>query len=54
MMSARMLEPLGEAHNRIGAWIQAHGPVIARYDGGLQWVLAHQPFTLLVAVLTLA
>ena len=55
MMSARMLEPLGEAHNRIGAWIQARmDRVIARYDGGLQWVLAHQPFTLLVAVLTLA
>ena len=55
MMSARMLEPLDEAHNRIGAWIQARMDwVIARYDGGLQWVLAHQPFTLLVAVLTLA
>ncbi len=54
MMSARMLEPLGESHNRIGAWIQARMDwTIARYDRGLQWVLAHQPFTLALALLTL-
>ncbi|MBV2133031.1 MdtB/MuxB family multidrug efflux RND transporter permease subunit [Pseudomonas sp. MAP12] len=33
-----------------GAWIDA---LIARYDVGLQWVLRHQPLTLLVAVATL-
>jgi len=55
MMSARMLEPLDAAHGRIGHWIQARmDAVIARYDGGLKWVLAHQPFTLGVALLTLA
>jgi multidrug efflux pump len=44
MMSARMLEPLGEAHNRIGAWIQARmDRVIARYDGGLQWCWRTSP-----------
>nr|WP_255520207.1 efflux RND transporter permease subunit [Ramlibacter aurantiacus] len=38
---------------------QRHGPdffdgVIARYDRGLQWVLSHQPLTLVVAVSLLA
>ena len=55
MMSARMLEPLDETHGRIGRWIQARMDwTIARYDRGLQWVLAHQPFTLALALLTLA
>ena len=54
MMSARLLEPLDHVHNRIGAWIQARMDwTIARYDRGLQWVLAHQPFTLALALLTL-
>ena len=33
-----------------GAWIDR---VIARYDVGLQWVLRHQPLTLLIAIATL-
>ncbi|MGP3789657.1 MdtB/MuxB family multidrug efflux RND transporter permease subunit [Pseudomonas sp. B392_1p] len=33
-----------------GAWIDG---LIARYDVGLQWVLRHQPLTLLIAIATL-
>ncbi|MBS0495954.1 MAG: efflux RND transporter permease subunit, partial [Proteobacteria bacterium] len=54
MMSARMLEPLDEAQGRFARWVQARMDwTIARYDGGLQWVLRHQTFTLVVATLTL-
>ena len=54
MMSARWLQPLDQAHGRLGRTIQrAIDGVIARYDSALRWVLAHQPLTLLVAVGTL-
>ncbi|OLF54069.1 MdtB/MuxB family multidrug efflux RND transporter permease subunit [Pseudomonas chlororaphis] len=57
MMCARLLkrEPKIEAQGRFyrasGAWIDW---LIASYGRGLQWVLKHQPLTLLVAVGTLA
>ncbi len=55
MMSARMLEPLDAARSRFGRWVQSRlDGVIARYDHGLRWVLAHQRFTLALALLTLA
>ncbi|WP_296252625.1 MdtB/MuxB family multidrug efflux RND transporter permease subunit [Pseudomonas sp. UBA4194] len=56
MMCARLLkrEPKEEEQSRFykasGAWIDW---LIARYATGLQWVLRHQPLTLLVAVATL-
>ena len=56
MMCARLLkrEPKEEEQGRFykasGAWIDW---LIARYATGLQWVLRHQPLTLLVAVATL-
>ncbi len=54
MMSARWLEPLDHSRNRVGAAMQrGMDRVIARYDRGLQWVLAHQPLMLLVALGTL-
>ncbi len=54
MMSARWLQPLDEAHGRFSRAVQrATDRVIAWYDRGLHWVLAHQPLTLLVAVGTL-
>jgi multidrug efflux pump len=60
MMSARWLRPAaapGEAHTeggRFGAAVQrGMDRVIARYDTWLQWVLRHQPLTLLVALATL-
>ncbi|KTC24799.1 MULTISPECIES: MdtB/MuxB family multidrug efflux RND transporter permease subunit [Pseudomonas] len=56
MMCARLLkrEPREEEQGRFyrasGAWIDW---MIAHYGRGLQWVLRHQPLTLLVAVATL-
>ena len=55
MMCALFLKHQPEArqsrfYRASGAWIDA---LIARYDVGLQWVLRHQPLTLLVAVATL-
>ena len=56
MMCARLLkrEPKAEEQSRFyrasGAWIDW---VIGHYGQGLQWVLRHQPLTLLVAVATL-
>ncbi|MDR6856575.1 efflux RND transporter permease subunit [Variovorax guangxiensis] len=55
MMSARWLRPQAEEGGRFGARVQDFFErVIARYDRQLQWVLRHQPLTLLVALLTLA
>ncbi|RZL60741.1 MAG: multidrug transporter subunit MdtC, partial [Variovorax sp.] len=55
MMSARWLKPQAEEGGRFGAKVQAFfDRVIARYDVWLQWVLRHQPLTLVVAVATLA
>lgn len=57
MMCARLLkrEPKEEEQGRFyrasGAWIDW---MIAHYGRGLQWVLKHQPLTLLVAVASLA
>ncbi|WP_298436088.1 efflux RND transporter permease subunit [Ottowia sp.] len=54
MMSARWLEPLGEVHGRMSRWVQARmDGLVGHYDRGLQWVLARQGFTLLVALATL-
>ncbi|HOB65876.1 efflux RND transporter permease subunit [Ottowia sp.] len=54
MMSARWLEPLDHAQTRFGAAMQRGvDRVIAQYDRGLRWVLAHQPVMLLLAVGTL-
>jgi len=54
MMSARWLEPESQAGGRFGEKVQrSFDGVIARYDVWLQWVLRHQPLTLVVAVLTL-
>ncbi|WOP14312.1 efflux RND transporter permease subunit [Ottowia sp. SB7-C50] len=54
MMSARWLEPLDHAQTRFGAAMQRGiDRVIAQYDLGLRWVLAHQPVMLLLAVGTL-
>ncbi|NDZ15324.1 multidrug transporter subunit MdtC [Variovorax sp. WS11] len=55
MMSARWLRPQAEEGGRFGARVQHFFErVIARYDRQLQWVLRHQPATLVVALLTLA
>jgi len=55
MMSARWLRPQAEEGGRFGASVQRFfDGVIARYDVWLQWVLRHQPLTLIVAVATLA
>jgi multidrug efflux pump len=55
MMSARWLKPQAEEGGRFGASVQRFfDRVIARYDLWLQWVLRHQPLTLVVAVATLA
>jgi len=55
MMSARWLKPEAEQGGRFGRRVQAFfDRVIAKYDVGLQWVLGHQPLTLLVALATLA
>ena len=54
MMSARWLEPLDHAQGRIGGAMQrGMDRVIAQYDRGLHWVLAHQLLTLLIALGTL-
>ncbi len=54
MMAARWLKPQAEEGGRFGAAVQRFfDRVIARYDIWLQWVLRHQPLTLLVALLTL-
>ena len=54
MMSARWLEPLSEVHGRMSRWVQARmDGLVGHYDRGLQWVLARQGFTLLVALATL-
>ncbi len=55
MMSARWLRSLDEAHGRFAQRVQRSlDAVVHQYDRGLAWVLAHQTFTLLTAVLTLA
>ncbi|MEJ1166005.1 efflux RND transporter permease subunit [Variovorax sp. CCNWLW186] len=55
MMSARWLKPQAEEGGRFGASVQRFfDRVIARYDVWLQWVLRHQPLTLVVAVATVA
>ncbi|MDQ0024535.1 multidrug efflux pump [Variovorax paradoxus] len=55
MMSARWLKPQAEEGGRFGASVQRFfDRVISRYDVWLQWVLRHQPLTLIVAVATLA
>lgn len=56
MMCARLLrhDPAAEQgrfYKASGAWIDW---LIARYDGGLHWVLRHQGITLLIALGTLA
>ncbi|MBT2325207.1 efflux RND transporter permease subunit [Variovorax paradoxus] len=54
MMSARWLKPQAQEGGRFGARVQQFiDRVIARYDIWLQWVLRHQPLTLVVALLTL-
>ncbi|MDM0120016.1 efflux RND transporter permease subunit [Variovorax arabinosiphilus] len=55
MMSARWLKPEAEQGGRFGHAVQRFfDRVIARYDIWLQWVLRHQPLTLIVAVATMA
>jgi multidrug efflux pump len=52
--AAQRLKPQAEEGGRFGARIQHFFErVIARYDTWLQWVLRHQPLTLVVAALTL-
>jgi multidrug efflux pump len=57
MMSARWQRQRGAGEAPASAIVaRARGyfdAVIARYDRGLQWVIAHQPITLLVALATL-
>ncbi|VTU25210.1 Multidrug transporter MdtB [Variovorax sp. PBL-H6] len=53
--AAQRLKPQAEEGGRFGARVQHFFErVIARYDTWLQWVLRHQPLTLVVAALTLA
>ncbi|HJS05747.1 MAG TPA: efflux RND transporter permease subunit [Variovorax sp.] len=53
--AAQRLKPRAEEGGRFGARVQHFFErVIARYDRQLQWVLRHQPATLVVAALTLA
>ncbi|MFZ3119385.1 MAG: efflux RND transporter permease subunit [Variovorax sp.] len=55
MMSARWLKPEAERGGRFGHAVQRFfDRVIARYDVWLQWVLRHQPLTLIVAMATMA
>ncbi|QEA11659.1 efflux RND transporter permease subunit [Comamonas flocculans] len=55
MMSARVLGPLDEAQGRIARTLQSGVDAMIRwYDGGLQWVLRHQGFTLWLALATFA
>jgi multidrug efflux pump len=55
MMSARWLEAHHEERNDTaeGRVQRFFGGVMRRYDASLQWVLAHQPLTLIVALATL-
>jgi len=54
MMSAHWLEPPDATRGRLARRIQDwFDRVIASYDRGLTWVLAHQPFTLVVTIATL-
>jgi multidrug efflux pump len=56
MMSARWLRQHDESHNsRFARWFQTtFDNIIARYDRSLNWVLARQGLTLLVALGTVA
>ncbi|OWW19760.1 efflux RND transporter permease subunit [Noviherbaspirillum denitrificans] len=55
MMSARWHSKPEHEGRGLGGKIQrAFDRMVHRYDGGLRWVLAHQPLTLVVAVVTLA
>ncbi|MDA7414835.1 efflux RND transporter permease subunit [Xenophilus arseniciresistens] len=55
MMSARWLRPESETRSRFGDAVQRFfDRVIHGYDRQLQWVLKHQPLTLVVALATLA
>jgi len=55
MMCSRLLRPETEEHHgRLYAWSERFfDGMLAKYDRGLKWVLAHQPFTLAVAIATL-
>jgi multidrug efflux pump len=50
-LSAHHVERSDSAEGRVQRFF---GGVMRRYDGSLQWVLAHQPLTLIVALATLA
>ncbi len=56
MMCANLLHPESEQrHSRIGRWAaDAFNRTIAQYGRMLDWVLDHQPLTLLIALITLA
>ena len=56
MMCAHLLKPAGVAkEGRVQQWMGRHlERLVAVYDRGLRWVLAHQPLTLLMALGTLA
>jgi multidrug efflux pump len=55
MMSGRWLREEEHGGGRFGAWVQRHFDRLTRhYDRGLQWVLARQPLTLLIALATFA
>ncbi|HEY8607525.1 MAG TPA: efflux RND transporter permease subunit [Noviherbaspirillum sp.] len=53
MMSARWLRPSSVAHHE-GRFQRGFDRLVRHYDSGLQWVLARQGLTLVVALLTLA
>ena len=54
MMAARWLKPEAEQSGRFGHAVQRFfDRVIARYDVWLQWVLRHQPLTMVVALATM-
>jgi hydrophobe/amphiphile efflux-1 (HAE1) family protein len=55
MMCARLLRPESESkHGRLWEWSERFFQgMIAVYERGLKWVLAHQPLTLMVAIATL-
>jgi multidrug efflux pump len=54
MMSARWLKPEAAQGGRFGHAVQRFfDRVIARYDVWLQWVLRHQPLTMVVALATM-
>jgi hydrophobe/amphiphile efflux-1 (HAE1) family protein len=56
MMCARLLRhETGRPHGRFYAWTEkGFDALLAGYDRGVRWVLAHQPLTLGVAAATLA